>query len=328
MVKDPVVRFRLVSLDEVHFRPGEVMRVGRHPMMMVFYLAFALLLVFINANGTVRDLPLEWRAPVYLLGAALGIGFVIGCLRLAEWRALGLGRLVTVHGTPVFFGASLVALFTGEALSMAATETQPMGFVQGLLLVVFYYLLAELTVAFIVGYIVPRALGDIRGQRTAPRQSRRKQRIRGPARMPVPAPVALPVAAPVAANMHHPQGGNVMRLPLRAPGSIQAGNRRYLVAEVERIEAEGNYVRIVTARSRDLQPGPFSQVLSQMPALAGQIISRSCWVATDAVLSHRRRGRELFLMMRDGTELRVATTRRDSVMAWLRQVELRQAPAG
>ena len=147
--KDPVVRFRLVSLDEVNFRTGELMRVARHPAMLVFYLVFALLLVVINANGTVRDLPLEWRAPVYLLGAALGIGFVIGCLRLAEWRARGLGRPVTVHGTPVFFGAALVAVFAGEALSMAATETQPMGFVQGLLLVIFYHLLAERSVAFI-----------------------------------------------------------------------------------------------------------------------------------------------------------------------------------
>lgn len=321
--KDPVVRFRLVSLDEVNFRTGELMRVARHPAMLVFYLVFALLLVVINANGTVRDLPLEWRAPVYLLGAALGIGFVIGCLRLAEWRARGLGRLVTVHGTPVFFGAALVAVFAGEALSMAATETQPMGFVQGLLLVIFYHLLAELSVAFIAGYIVPRALGEIRGERPAPRRARRKPRL--------PAPVAVPKAVPQQIAPADPvptaNAGNVTRLPLRA-GSIQAGNRRYLVAEVERVEAEGNYVRIVTARSRELQPGPFSQVVAQMPPMAGQVVSRSCWVATDAVLSHRRRGRDLYLLMRDGTELRVATTRRDAVMAWLRQVELRQAPAG
>jgi hypothetical protein len=324
---EPVVRFKLVSLDEVHFRPGEVMRLGRHPLMVAFYLVLTLFLVAMNANSTVRDLSPEWRVPVYLFGTALGTGFVIGCLRLAEWRAGRIGRMVTVHGTPVLFGAALFALFGGEALTMATTASPPMGFVQGLLLVLFYWLMAELGMAFVVGYLVPRALDGIRGVRPAPRRPGPLRRRAAPAvalraatgvAPPAPPP---PPAAPVA-------GGTVTPLPLRGIAAIHAGNRRYLVADIQRIEAEGNYVRIVTPRSRDLHPGPFSRIVAQMPPAAGQVISRSCWIAADAVVSHRRIGRDLLVRLADGTELRVASTRRAAVMDWLQAIGARQAPTG
>lgn len=310
LVPDRSVRLRLISLDQMDFGPGEVMKLARHRLMLALYLAVTLLLILVNANGTARELPLELRAPVYFLGTALSVGFVIGCLRLAE-RTAQRGRGVVVHGTPVLFVAAIIGLYAGETLSMATTQADPLGFVEGLLLVMFYYVLAEIVVAFALGYIVPRVMAEIRGQTP-------------PAR--VPAATAPQRAAP--ANLPDmPSGGSVTVLPRRSLDTIRVGNTRFMLADIQIVEAEGNYVRIVTPRGRHLLPGPFSQVVAQLPETAGHVISRSCWIASGMVIAHRRAGRDLFVLLPDGKELRVAASRRDQVMAWLRQTGVRQAPA-
>jgi 4-amino-4-deoxy-L-arabinose transferase-like glycosyltransferase len=268
--------------------------------MLAMYLGLSLILVLVNANGTARELPLELRAPVYFLGTALSVAFVILCLRLAERKARR-GRGVVLHGTPVLFAASILGLYAGETLSMITTASEPLGFVEGLLLSFFYYVVAEIVVALSVAYLVPRAMAEIRGGAPA---------VTAPAPRPAQAAANLPDV---------PAGGTVTVLHRRGIETVRVGNTRFLVPDIQLIEAEGNYVRVVTQRGRDLLPGPFSQVIAQMPETAGQVISRSCWVASGMVIAHRRAGRDLFLLLTDGKELRVAAGRREQVMAWLRQ---------
>lgn len=293
------------------------MKVARHRLMLALYLAVTGFLIVLNANGTARELPLELQGPVYFLGTALSVGFVIGCLLLAERKARR-GRGVVVHGAPVFFGASVVGLYAGETLSMATTQTDPMGFVEGLLLVMFYYVLTEVIMAFVLGFVVPRVLAEIRGQPLPARAFRIA---------PPPAGDAAERAAAAANLPDMPSGGPVTVLPRRNPGAVRVGNTRFALADIQLVEAEGNYVRIVTQRGRDLLPGPFSQVVAQLPDTAGLVVSRSCWVAAGMVVAHRRAGRDLFLMLSDGRELRVAGSRRQQVMAWLCRTGLHQAPA-
>lgn len=303
-----VVRFKLVTMGEIHLRPGEILQLARHRLMLLFYMALVLMLILTNANGTARELPLELRGPVYILGAVVGVGLVLAALRMAELAAAR-GRTVQVSASPLFFLAGMFGLYSGEALSMLVVDSQPMGFVQGLLLVLFYYVLIEIAGGLAVHYIFPRALAEIRGQRPPP--------------VPMP-PLVTEVPANLPALPVRSEGSVV---PLRPVEVLRIGNRRFAPADILRIEAEGNYVRIVTARERPLMPGPFSSVVARMPDALGIQIGRSDWVAASAVLGRRRDGRDLFLLLSDGSELRVSASRREAVKAWISELEAARTTA-
>lgn len=304
-----VVRFKLVTMGEIHLRPGEILQLARHRLMLLFYLALVVLLILTNANGTARELPLELRGPVYILGAVVGVALVLAALRGAELAAAR-GRTVKVAASPLFFLAGLFGLYSGEALSMLVVDAQPMGFVQGLLLVLFYYVLIEIAGGLAVHYIFPRALAEIRGQ--------------------MPPPVPMPPLPKAPANLPTlPAGAEGSVVSLRQAEVLRIGNRRFAPEDILRIEAEGNYVRIVTARERPLMPGPFSAIVARMPEDLGIQVGRSDWVASIMVLGRRREGRDLFLLLSDGSELRVSASRREAVKAWLAALEAeRTAAAG
>lgn len=303
-----VVRFRLISMEEIHLRPGEILQIARHRLMLLFYLALVLFLIVANANGTAREVPIELRGPVYILGAVVGVTLVLTALRIAELAAAR-GRTVRVSASPLFFLAGMLGLYCGEALSILVVDSQPMGFVQGLLLVLFYYVMIEIAGGLAVHYIFPRALAEIRGQ-AAP-----------PVPMPDLAPTA-PANLPTLPTL--PTVQNTSVVPLRPVDTIRIGNRRFLPTDIQRIEAEGNYVRIVTAKDRPLLPGPFSSVVARMPEALGRQVGRSHWVAAATVLGRRREGRDLYLLLSDGSDLRVSASRRDAVKAWLAELEAAQ----
>jgi hypothetical protein len=302
-----VVRLKLVSMDEIQLRPGEILQLARHRLMLVFYLALVLILIVANANGTARELPIELRGPVYILGVGVGLSFVLAAVRLAELAALR-GRNVKVSVSPLFFVAGMLGLYSGETLSILVVDTQPMGFLPGLLLVCFYYILIEIAGALAVHYIFPRALAEIRGQ-AVPADTAQAfvAKAQTPANLP-----SLPTASK----------GSVV--PLRPLDTVRIGTHRFAPADIQRVEAEGNYVRIVTARDRLLLPGPFSAVVGRMPDALGRQIGRSHWVASSAVLGRRRDGRDLYVLMSDGSEVRVSASRREAVKAWLAELEAAQ----
>lgn len=303
------VKFKLVSLDEVELRPGETLQLARHRLVMLVYLVLVVVLVVLNINGTTRELPLELRAPVYIVGACVGTLVIVAALMLGESGARK-GRDVAIPASPVFFICALSALTSGEGLSMLVVAGPPMSFVQGLLLVVFYYILTEIVVGLTVHYIFPVALAEIRGQAQADAMSTEL----------LPTPTALPPLAGMAKAGNGAQigaDGGATVVPLRRAVMVRIGNRYFDAAYIIRIKAEGNYVRVVTQNERQLLPGPFSAVVAQMPPASGRQISRSGWVATTAVVHRSRIGRDLFLHLTDGEEVRVAAGRQDQLRDWI-----------
>lgn len=107
---------------------------------------------------------------------------------------------------------------------------------------------------------------------------------------------------------------------------LHAGGHDIPVETILHLEAQGNYVGIVTdTRSYDV-PGPFSALLVQLPDGLGLRVHRSHWVAQRAVLGHRRKGRELVLDLTSGGEAKVALPRQAEVIDWLVKTAPKAAP--
>lgn len=107
---------------------------------------------------------------------------------------------------------------------------------------------------------------------------------------------------------------------------LRAGGHDIPVQTVLHLEAQGNYVGIVTDTHSYDVPGPFSALLVQLPDGLGLRVHRSHWVARRAVLAHRRKGRELVLDLTSGGEAKVALPRQAEVIDWLIATAPKAAP--
>ena len=296
-----------LSLDEITFQRGEVIKVAFHPLMLLFYAGFVSFLVVLDANGTRYRMTGPSHSLAYLTGAAAAIAFIVAGLKLAEARARASGKDVLVNGSLTCFGSALIAMLVGETVTAALVGRPTLSFIEGIVLAVFYYGLIELVMVFLTAYILPRVQARVRGTLRE--------------RPDTTVAAAPDAAAPMPANLAAvPDRTVVTSLPKRPAGIVRVGTARFAPCDIRRVEAEGNYVRIVTPTGRLLLPGPFSQVVGQLPESAGQIVSRSCWIAASAIVAHRRQGRDLYVMMDDGTEAKVAAGRRDAVKVWLQSI--------
>ena len=99
---------------------------------------------------------------------------------------------------------------------------------------------------------------------------------------------------------------------------VEIGGRRFALALLRRIEAEGNYLRVTVGEARHFVPGPFGKATAALPESAGMRIGRSDWVAAGEVAGVRVEGRELAVVLRCGAAVRVAQARRKAVEDWAR----------
>lgn len=103
--------------------------------------------------------------------------------------------------------------------------------------------------------------------------------------------------------------------PATGPG-VSIGGQMFAVASLQRIEAEGNYLRVTTRTGRHLVPGPFGKATEPLPPQLGLRIGRSDWVAAAAVVGLRTDERDLLVVLECGATVRVSQARRKAVEAW------------
>ena len=101
------------------------------------------------------------------------------------------------------------------------------------------------------------------------------------------------------------------------PAPLMAGAVRVPLAQVRRLEANGNYVLVVTADGRHLAPGPFGAVAAALPERLGRRVHRSHWVATGAVQRLVKAGRNLWIVAADEAVVPVAPSMQQAVQDWL-----------
>ena len=103
------------------------------------------------------------------------------------------------------------------------------------------------------------------------------------------------------------------------PDLLRAGSLRLPMGRVQRLEANGNYVLVVTASGRHLVPGPFSDVAGQLPDRLGRRVHRSHWVAAAAESRLVKSGRDLWIVAAGDAVVPVGATLHQQVQVWLEE---------
>ena len=121
-----------------------------------------------------------------------------------------------------------------------------------------------------------------------------------------------------------------LRAPLAAVPAAEPvpevviGGQAFGPCSLVRIEADGNYLKVVTATGNRFVPGPFGKVVAGLPETLGLRVGRSDWVAAGAVAGLRSEGREMAVLLHGGGEVPVAQSRRKAVADWVRALPSRE----
>ena len=117
-------------------------------------------------------------------------------------------------------------------------------------------------------------------------------------------------------------GRDVLAIMSRADDTpvLTFGITKISSADILRIEANGNHVQIVTEQKRHIVPGPFANVIDQLPKDAGFRVHRSHWVAAAAVRALERGDRGLRLRTVQGDVVPVSQGLSRDLEVWLKTV--------
>ncbi len=289
---------KLFSGDRLHLNRAEILALFRHRYMLMVYFSVTCVLLVSNV-GLAPSVPQELRAPLYMTGVCIGaITVLLSLLVMERFGAVGRPKVVLL--SPVLFGSIIIALSAAQFLAWILTRLAPFTLYHSALLTVFFYIFVELLMGFVVHFVIPHALKDIRAD---------VQPLDGDS------------SASGDAGAEHVSlmNGQALQTP-SGPIILELSGRPFRQDGLSYIQAEGNYVRVVTETDSHLLPGPFASVLENIPAGLGQQIHRSCWVANRAVKGHRREKRDLLVLLSDGKSAKVALTRQPAVMDWLKEV--------
>jgi hypothetical protein len=98
---------------------------------------------------------------------------------------------------------------------------------------------------------------------------------------------------------------------------IDIKGQEFFPQDIQRISAEGNFIRVVTLEGAHFLPGPYGPVIDTLPPKLGLQLSRSDWVGAVAIAGLRKEGRDLLVVLVDGATVRVAQSRKKVVTEWM-----------
>ena len=304
-----LVQVRLLSSDRILVQPDEIARLLVHRIMLVCYAGLSALLLLLDVGGHRAVVPVDLHVATAIVTVAAMVGTF-----LAYVRARLAAGVRDMHLTPALLLATIAGMTVSDALHRLLGVGSGWTPVQAVLLLVFYAALLELSSMAAAQTVIPVVLRDIR--RPRPVVS---------VRLPVAGIEAAagtkdgtgPVTGPVTGAATGPVTGVGAGAGARDEAVVLAGGRRLDASSILHLEACGNYVRLLTDRGRELVPGPFTTILSQMPDDLGRRVHRSHWVAERAVRGFRRNSRDMRVILTGGDEVPVAIPRQVGLLPWL-----------
>lgn len=248
-------------------------------------LGICLVLAVVGPFGTYDTMTFGQRLPYFLITAASTWLLIVGLVRLM----LSLEMFDRWHTVARMVLAGALASVPGAlvvfALESVLRTTPPL---RVLLWIIPNYAVLTIAISVVIGLFIQ--------QRLHQQADAERARVAD-----LPAPVtAEPADEPAAANFFR-----------RIPPALG----RDLLA----LEMEDHYLRIHTAVGSDLILLRLRDAIAELGDAAGLQVHRSWWVAQGAVRGTTRDGQRLNLVLRNGLEVPVSKTWRESVKAagWL-----------
>jgi hypothetical protein len=99
---------------------------------------------------------------------------------------------------------------------------------------------------------------------------------------------------------------------------LVVGNQTFPAQDLLHARAEGNYVDLTFTTGRLYTLATLSSVTEQLAGVDGCMLSRSVWVSGRATAGYRRQGANYVVALIDDREFRVARSRADRVLPWLK----------
>lgn len=322
------LRLRLFSHDEIVLMPGEVAQILRHRMMTGFSSLGLLVLIWLNWDERAPGLTLELHAPPQI-GAVLAGALVPILALLRADRLARRGADVVVPASRWFLAAAALGFAAYNLLAIPLGIAPMPSLSHAVVDIAFNYVLAEIIGGLAVHFVAPRLLTELR-RFAGPPVSAVPNGPRPADRMPVsPVSVTPKISSgPDTVPFAGAEGAeDAPPAPLQRPAQVRVANRLFDAGDIVLVQAEGTHVVLTTTRARQVLPGPFAAVVAQMPPELGQQISRGDWVATTAVQSLRRDGRDVLLQCRGGQTLRVAASRQAKLRDWFDLISAEQRHA-
>lgn len=280
----------LFSGDVVVFRNYEFVRAIWHRYIMIHYaiVALGITLLDIRSGPHVLTLVEFMQVVVASLLAALCVLILVPVLGMATLYRDG--GVLRIRASLLLFGANAAGMIIGQVTLYLLTGQTPRDLMTLLAMTLFYYLLGEVIYHYVLLVIIPRVLRDMRGEWD-----------------------------------DAPGGEDGAEAE---DGSILIRGERFDPATLWHVMADGNYIHVRTAERRAFLPGPFGPVVARLPDHLGMRVSRSDWVARQAVCGMRREGRALWLHLADGSAVKVAHARMRAVQDWLPDLVVQHQPSG
>lgn len=288
---------RLVGGSVVFSAGDDLGRIFRHRYVLMHYLGLSvpIVLVFLIFN------PTGALFTPYLPSTGLGIASMMATVSAYVWVLRRLLRRLSLPSwvplTPGFvLGATVMVIAvqsTGYQMGMLAEWSRD----RSVILVLIFTLYLELVAGLVLRGPVPRAVAKLAAERKA-----------ATAAQMLPVSLGVEKAAP--------------DLP---PGD---GDEAAALGDLLRLEAQGNYVLVVTAGGRHVLPGPFAARLARLQDQPGEQVHRSHWVAQRAVVAVHRSGRRTVIETVDGAEIQVAGARAAEIRVWAEAAARGQHPQG
>lgn len=187
-------RVRSVSSDDIDMTYGEMLRLVRHPIALIFLFFWICMLLLVDLRGEARNFPVLVDTLFYLACMTIGTGFILVVIGIR--LRFSSREIMLVRATPMSISTSL--LLTGFSEFTVYLVGGPMltRFTDLLLLFFFLLVMTEVYMAILANYVSPAILADLRrGAPVTPPAVADVAQQREPPQAPAPATAILQIQA-------------------------------------------------------------------------------------------------------------------------------------
>lgn len=284
------INIKLLTWGSIQLSAAELLIVVRHRHMLLLY-TFSLIAMYkLRFHLDEPGMPVWLNVLIYATGHLLPLPLTIGTFLYLARLSKGTEPL-QVLATPVIFTSVFLSALTIELISGLLGGNSNLSIVQLLAWSALQTCYGEVLGALVATFMLPRILAQIRSQADLPQEA-----------------VVIPPGKDDEGEAHSPS-----RL------TLTVGGQRFPAEDLLHVRAEGNYVDLTFTTGRLYTLATLTSVTEQLAELDGCMLSRSVWVSAKATAGYRRDGANYVVALTDDREFRVARSRADRVLPWLKR---------